>query len=115
MTQTGHPRALALHERPYSITREGAPGTLRLHGTIDELSAPGFLDDLRVAMGRSGGAGTTLVDLRDVDYFCAAAVGALVSGWSRARASGASMEVVVRPGSVPQRVLSVCGMPHRRC
>ena len=62
-------------ERPYSSTWDEQTATLHVHGTLDELSAHAFRDDLltQVPVG-----GSMLVDLTNVDLFPSAAVGALV-------------------------------------
>ena len=88
-----------------------ATGALRVHGTVDELSARAFLEDV-LGLVRAGG-GSGVVDLSDADFFSCAAAGALVAGWTRARGEGCRLEVVVGAGTVAQRVLTVCGLPHR--
>lgn len=107
-------------DRPYSSTLDRSALVLRLHGAIDELSAHAFRSDLLGALavdgaaGPDGTAGTDLtVDLRDVDFFPSVAVGALVSGFRQAGAHGGTLDVLVAAGSVPHRVLGICGLPHR--
>ena len=97
-------------ERPYSATLDGPGGAIRLHGAIDVFSAPCFRDDL---VARLVPAGNTSVDLTDVQFFSAAGAGVLVAGWRQARAHGTRMDVVVRLGSIPQRVLEICALPYR--
>lgn len=97
-------------DRCYHATVD-VTGVLRVHGTVDELSAPAFLDDVRGLL--RAGRGMGVVDLRDADFFSCAAAGALVAGWERARRGGCRLDVVVGAGTVAQRVLAVCGLPHR--
>jgi anti-anti-sigma factor len=97
-------------DRPYSSDWEPEFRVLRVHGVIDELSAHAFRGDLLACLE----AGDTMtVDLSDVDLFPSVAVGALVAGIKRAAANGSTLEVLVVAGSVPQRVLAICRLPHR--
>jgi anti-anti-sigma factor len=97
-------------ERPYSSTWDEHTATLHVHGAIDELSAHAFRDDL---LTHPPVCGSMLVDLTNVDLFPSAAVGALVAGMKQATAAGNRIEVLVAAGGVAQRVLTICGLPHR--
>jgi anti-anti-sigma factor len=97
-------------DRPYSSTLDQSARVLRVHGVVDEMSAHTFRDDLLGAL--EAGADLT-VDLGDVDFFPSVGVGALVAGIRQATAAGGTLEVLVVAGSVPQRVLSICQLPHR--
>jgi anti-anti-sigma factor len=97
-------------ERPYSSTWDEHTATLHVHGAIDELSAHAFRDELLTHLPVGG---SMLVDLRNVDLFPSAAVGALVAGMKQATAAGSRIEVLVAAGGVAQRVLAICGLPHR--
>jgi anti-anti-sigma factor len=97
-------------ERPYSSSWDEHTATLHIHGTLDELSAHAFRDDL---LTHPPVCGSMLVDLTNVDLFPSAAVGALVAGMKQATAAGNRIEVLVAAGGVAQRVLTICGLPHR--
>jgi anti-anti-sigma factor len=97
-------------ERPYSSTWDERTATLHVQGALDELSAHAFRDDLLTQLPVGG---SMLVDLTNVDLFPSAAVGALVAGLKQATAAGSRIEVLVAAGGVAQRVLAICGLPHR--
>ena len=96
--------------RPYSAMWDRENGTLHVHGVIDQVAARVFHEEL---VGRLEAAHRVVVDLNDVDLLSAAGVGALVAGMSRAAADGGRLEVLVGAGEVSQRVLTICGLPHR--
>jgi anti-anti-sigma factor len=97
-------------ERPYLSTWDEHTATLHVQGTLDELSAHAFRDDLLTQLPVGG---SMLVDLTNVDLFPSAAVGALVAAMKQATAAGSQIEVLVAAGGVAQRVLTICGLPHR--
>jgi anti-anti-sigma factor len=103
-------RSWATAERPYLSTWDERTATLHVQGALDGLSAHVFLDDL---LGQLPVGGTMVVDLTDVDLFPSAAVGALFAAMTQATAAGSRIEVLVVAGGVAQRVLTICGVPHR--
>jgi anti-anti-sigma regulatory factor len=97
-------------ERPYSSSWDEHTATLHIHGTLDELSAHAFRDDLLTKLPVGG---SMVVGVTDVDLVARAAVGALVAAMKQATAAGSPIEVLVAAGGVAQRVLTICGLPHR--
>jgi anti-anti-sigma factor len=110
LTAVSTGRSWTTVERPYSSTWDQRTATLHVRGAVDELSAHAFRDDLLTALPVGG---SMFVDLTSVDLFFSAAVGALVAGMKQAAAAGSRLEVLVAAGGVAQRVLTICGLPHR--
>lgn len=81
-----------------------------VHGTVDEISASAFRADLLDRV--EAGDGAFVVDLCDVDFFPSAAVGALVAGLKAAATARRQVDVRVTDGTLPQRVLRICGLPY---
>lgn len=97
-------------ETPYSSRWHDDSRTFYAHGTVDEISAGAFRDDL---LGRVEAAdGGFVVDLTAVEFFPSAAVGALVAGLKAAAARDQEVRVRVADGTLPQRVLRICGLPY---
>ena len=97
-------------ERPFSSAYDPDAARLVLSGSVDELAAPVFRDDLAAALSASPQG--LEVDLSDVDYFPSVAVSALIKAL-RQDGDAASSELLAAPGTVAQRVLQICGLPHR--
>lgn len=95
-----------MQERPLSSAYDPDTRTLAFSGTVDETSLDVFRADIAAA-------GTPVViDLSDVDYFPSVAIAALV-GATRSDDGSASSELLAAEGTVAQRVLRICGLPHR--
>jgi anti-anti-sigma factor len=97
-------------ERALTSTFDPGTGTLAFSGAVDELSLTAFGTD--VAEARADATGPLLIDLSDVDYFPSAAVSALISTL-RTDDAAAPTELLAVQGSIAQRVLHICGLPHR--
>lgn len=97
-------------ERPYSATWDDGTRTMYAHGTVDEISASAFRDDLlrRVQALDTG----FVVDLSDVDFFPSAAVGALIAGLKAAAGRQQELRIRVDDGTIAQRVLRICGLDY---
>ncbi len=118
-----------MQESSYSSHYDPQGRTLAVVGAVDELERTTFRADLDAAMDAAlhaaGGAGAdrpaedpqgpVVVDLSEVDYFPSVAVSVLVSAMKEHRGSDADtpLDVVVTTGCVAQRVLELCGIPHR--
>jgi anti-anti-sigma factor len=98
-----------MHERPFSAAYEPGTSTLTVGGAVDELAAPTFRDDLAAAL--AAGPGPVVVDLTEVDYLPSVAVSVLVAALA-AKGGGAPVLRAAR-GTIAQRVLELCGLPHR--
>jgi anti-anti-sigma factor len=103
-------RSLMMIDRPYSSTWDQQARVLRVHGVIDEVSVHAFRADLLASLEVDG---SMTVDLTDVDLFPSVAVGALVAGMKQSTASDSRLDVLVAAGTLPQRVLTICRLPHR--
>ena len=101
-------------ERPYSSTFDSTTRRLLVRGAIDELSVPAFRADLDEAASTAE-PGALTVDLGEVDYFPSVALGALVVAMKRDEhpEQTSKIEVLAAEGTIAQRVLELCGMPHR--
>ncbi len=107
-----------MQERAYSSNFDAQTCHLSVEGAIDDLNVSVFGRDLDVAASSSwggvAGSGRLVVDLSGVDYFPSVAVGALVAVMKQHRnLDRAVIDVVARAGTVAQRVLELCGIPHR--
>ncbi|MEO5853044.1 MAG: STAS domain-containing protein [Nocardioides sp.] len=96
---------------PLGLDFDAASRVLAVTGDVDEAQAA----DLRVAIDEHSGGCTTdlVVDLSAVTYLPSAAVGVLARASQRFETVGTTFELAVAAGSVAQRVLQVCAMPHR--
>ena len=83
---------------------------LILHGDLDE-GATRELRDL-VAKATDNLTRELVIDLTDVDFFPSSAVGVLAKARDDARRHGAGITLVAAEGTVAQRVLTICGLPH---
>ncbi|WP_122817475.1 STAS domain-containing protein [Nocardioides pantholopis] len=99
-----------MQERPFSSTFHESTGTLRVVGAVDEVARSAFSSDLAVAAGQV--SDVLVVDLTDVDYFPSVAVSVLVD-LMRNDAGAGKVELVAGQGTIAQRVLQLCGLPHR--
>jgi len=95
-------------ERPLSSTFDPETSTLVVSGVIDELAAAEFT--AAVAAALDGASAPVVVDLSDVDYFPSVAVSALIEA---VRPHPDRYTLLARQGTIAQRVLHLCGLPHR--
>ena len=96
---------------PFALDFDATSGVLAVSGELDEEPAAA----LRAALEeRSQGYASGLVlDLTGVTYLPSAAVGVLAKASQQFASSGSSLELAAAAGSVAERVLTVCAMPHR--
>lgn len=87
-------------DRAYASSVDPETRTLYVCGTVSETSVGTFGEDVRTAVSRHR---VGAVDLTHVDFMPAAATRAL---------AGVPVDIRVADGSVPHRVLAVCGLPH---
>lgn len=97
-----------MRERPMSSSLDTGTATLSFSGTVDETAVAALSSD--IAAGLADCDGTLVIDLSDVDYFPSAAVSALVKA---TRDDESRVELLAAEGSIVQRVLHLCGLPHR--
>jgi anti-anti-sigma factor len=95
---------------PFSAEFDGAARVLTVSGELDETAASALRDviDRRTETFTQ----SLVVDLTGVDYLPSVAVGMLARAHQQAVASGHALELRADEGSIAQRVLLVCGLPH---
>ncbi len=54
-----------------------------------------------------------VIDLSGVDYLPSAAVGVLATAQQQGESAGHAVDLLAAEGSIAERVLTVCAMPHR--
>ena len=96
-------------ERPFTSELDG--DTLVLHGSV-EYDAVIELRNL-IAEHSNEHASDLTIDLSDVDYFPSVAVGVIAKALAAAHEKGSRLDLVAKPGSVPQRVLTICAIPFK--
>lgn len=95
----------------FSTDYDATAQVLTVTGEVDETAAA-ELRDVIDARTESFARSLTL-DLSAVDYLPSAAVGVLARAHQQATAAGQTLELRADEGSIAQRVLLVCGLPHR--
>lgn len=98
-----------MHERPLSSALDREAATLSFSGVLDEPGVPAFGSAIADAFTEVDG--TLVIDLSDVDYLPSVAVSALLA--ATRREDGRTSELLAAEGSIAQRVLYICGLPHR--
>lgn len=100
-----------MDDRPLSLDFDDDSRTLRVGGTVDELSGV----QLREAITKYSEDHTRslLVDLSEVDLLPSAGVGVLAVAMRQAEQNGQSIELAARPDTIVQRVLNICGIAFR--
>ncbi|QWC84699.1 STAS domain-containing protein [Nocardioidaceae bacterium] len=96
-------------ERPFTSELDG--DTLVLHGSV-EYDAVIELRNL-IAEHSEDHSKDLTIDLSDVDYFPSVAVGVIAKALAAAHEKGTTLDLVAKPGSVPQRVLTICAIPFK--
>lgn len=96
---------------PFSLVFDEASDVLTVTGELDEISSAALRD--AVQEHTRDYASSIVIDLSDVDYLPSVAIGVLAVSLQSAAAHGQSVELVAVEGSIAQRVLQVCAMPHR--
>lgn len=99
--------------RPGSFTAEydDATHVLTVAGELDEAASAALREAIDA---RSDGHTRPLViELSAVDYLPSAAVGVLARAHKQATTAGQELELLATEGTIAQRVLLVCGLPHR--
>lgn len=99
--------------RPGTFTADFDDDTrvLTLSGELDEAAATVLRDTL--TSHTDDYSKSLVIDLSSVDYLPSAAVGVLARAQQQAAGSGQSLDLVASDGTIAQRVLVVCGLPHR--
>ena len=97
----------------------GVPFAMRFDATSSVLAVSGDLDEGPTAALRSAikersqeYASSVTLDLSAVTYLSSAAVGVLAKAGQAFSTPGADLELTAKSGSVAERVLTVCAIPH---
>lgn len=94
-----------------ALVFDEASHLLTVTGELDELTAAELRDAIRKHSGDY--SHPVVVDLSGVEYLPSAAIGVLAKSMQEAEARGHAVELVALDGTVAQRVLQVCALPHR--
>jgi len=96
--------------RPFAIDHDAQSNTLLVSGSIDETAGP----ELREAIEKHSAGYTRdlTIDLGDVDFLPSIGVGVLALAMRSGDQNGASVTLVAAQGTVAQRVLTICALPH---
>ena len=98
-------------EVPFAITFDVASGTLTVAGDVDEHNAAALREGIE-KHSQMYSVGMVL-DLSAVTYLPSTAVGVLVRADQEFAAAGTPFELAAAAGTIAERVLTVCAMPHR--
>ena len=96
---------------PYALTFDAASGTLTVAGEVDENNAEALREGVEKHSQMYSVA--MVLDLSAVTYLPSAAVGVLVRADQEFAAAGTPFELAAAAGTIAERVLTVCAMPHR--
>ncbi len=112
----GGPRSAArygstVHNDAFAITFDEGSRSLVVTGDIDEPGAAALRDEIEARS--SSYTGPVVVNLSDVRYLPSTAIGVLALAQKKAAEQGGSVELVAVSGSIAERVLKVCALPHR--
>lgn len=91
-------------------TFDEATAVLTLRGDIDETAGVALREN--IATTTQDYTRSIAIDLTEVDYFPSLAVGVIAKALARAREAGIELVLRAAPGTVAQRVLTVCGLEH---
>lgn len=95
----------------YAAAFDSASRVLIVTGEVDEPASMSLRRDIETHSETF--SRDLVIDLSGVGYLPSAAVGVLATVRQRFSESGATMDLVAGKGSIAQRVLSVCALPHR--
>jgi anti-anti-sigma factor len=92
-------------------TFDEATAVLTLRGEIDESAGVALREN--IATTTQNYTRSIAIDLTEVDYFPSLAVGVIARALARAHEAGIELVLRAAPGTVAQRVLTVCGLEHQ--
>ena len=95
----------------FTLAFDETSGVLTVTGELDEVSSAVLRE---VVQKHSGDyAESIVVDLSAVEYLPSVAIGVLAKARQTAEARGRSVDLVAADGTIAQRVLQICALPHR--
>ncbi|MFB9314566.1 STAS domain-containing protein [Nocardioides plantarum] len=95
----------------FAATYDGTRQALIVTGELDEETSLELRDAIETHTGSY--ARPLAVDLSAVDYLPSAAVGVLAQALQKSGTGEHPLELVAADGTIAQRVLQVCALPHR--
>lgn len=98
-------------EVPFSLSFDAAAGTLTIAGDVDEQNAAGLREGIEKYSQMY--SLDVVLDLTAVTFLPSTAVGVLVRAGQEFAAAGTTFELAAAAGTIAERVLTVCAMPHR--
>jgi anti-anti-sigma factor len=98
-------------EVPFTLTFDAASGTLTVIGDVDEHNAAALREGIE-KQSQMYSLGIVL-DLSAATYLPSATVGVLVRAAQEFAEAGTPFELAAAAGTIAERVLTVCAMPHR--
>lgn len=104
-------RADASGTDSYRADFDDTAQVLTVSGEVDEPAAMSLRHDIETHSGQF--SQDLVIDLTGVGYLPSAAVGVLATVRQRFSAQGSTIELVAGEGSIAQRILTVCALPHR--
>jgi len=96
---------------PFVAALDDSERTLAVSGDVDETAAVTLRSAIEEAT--AGYSRPLSVDLSAVSFLPSFGVGVLATSVRRAGESGHPIELVAARGSIAQRILEVCALPHR--
>ncbi|WP_167736745.1 STAS domain-containing protein [Nocardioides sp. 1609] len=96
---------------PFAVEFDESTRTLTVSGEVDEATAVALRDAIDAATATY--QRSVVVDLSAVGFLPSVAVGVLAQAVQRATGAGHPIELRAEAGSIAQRVLEVCALPHR--
>lgn len=102
---------LVVENGPFAVSYDDTAQQLVVTGELDESTSAALRDAVEE---RSASYTRPLtIDLSGVAYLPSAAVGVLAQSLQKGATSGHPLELVAAEGTIAQRVLQVCALPHR--
>jgi anti-anti-sigma factor len=95
---------------PFDVEFDESTRTLAVSGEVDESAALALRDALSASTETY--QRPVVVDLTSVGFLPSVAVGVLAKAMQQATRAGHPIELRAEEGSIAQRVLQVCALPH---
>lgn len=100
-----------MQQGPFAADFVESSQTLTVAGDVEEDSAVVLRD--AIAAHTASFTRRLVIDLTAVTYLPSVAVGVLAKSGQKASLAGHALDLVAAEGSIAQRVLTVCALPHR--
>lgn len=100
----------AVDPAPFSLDFDESSHVLTVIGELDEITSAMLRDAIQKHSHHY--AASIVIDLAGVEYLPSVAIGVLATSMQSAASQGQSVELRAAEGSIAQRVLQVCALPH---